>query len=93
MLRFPEGMRERIKRSADVNGRSMNAEIVAVLAEHYPEPPDAFEALVQDVLDVLAQADAPSTAKEEGQQEPMGGRNALADLLDRVKQEVERRRS
>lgn len=28
MLRFPEGMRDEIKRFADVNGRSMNAEII-----------------------------------------------------------------
>jgi hypothetical protein len=37
-VRFPDGMRERIKAAADRNGRSMNAEIVATLAEHYPPP-------------------------------------------------------
>lgn len=37
-VRFPEGMRERIKAAADRNGRSMNAEIIATLAEHYPPP-------------------------------------------------------
>lgn len=31
-------MRDRIKAAADRNGRSMNAEIVATLAEHYPPP-------------------------------------------------------
>ncbi len=31
MLRFPDGMRERIKLAADANGRSMNAEINARL--------------------------------------------------------------
>lgn len=35
-VRFPEGMRDRIKAAADQNGRSMNAEIVATLAEKYP---------------------------------------------------------
>jgi hypothetical protein len=37
-VRFPEGMRERIKLAADRNGRSMNAEIIATLSEHYPPP-------------------------------------------------------
>ena len=36
-VRLPEGMRERIKAAADQNGRSMNAEIIATLAEKYPE--------------------------------------------------------
>ncbi len=37
-LRLPEGMRERIKAAADMNNRSMNAEIVSTLEEKYPEP-------------------------------------------------------
>lgn len=37
-VRFPEGMRDRIKQAADRNGRSMNAEIIATLSEHYPPP-------------------------------------------------------
>lgn len=37
MLRLPDGMRERIKRAAEENNRSMNAEIVAALEERYPE--------------------------------------------------------
>lgn len=36
MLRLPDGMRERIKAVADANKRSMNAEIVATLADKYP---------------------------------------------------------
>lgn len=36
MLRLPEGMRDRIKLSADRNSRSMNAEIVATLEKAYP---------------------------------------------------------
>lgn len=31
MVRFPEGMRDRLKEAASANGRSMNAEIVARL--------------------------------------------------------------
>lgn len=38
MVRLPPGMRNRIKAAADVNGRSMNAEIVATLEEAYPQP-------------------------------------------------------
>lgn len=37
-LRLPEGLRDRIKQTADDNGRSMNAEIVAALLEAFPEP-------------------------------------------------------
>ena len=35
MLRFPEGMRERIRVAAEKNGRSMNAEIVSRLDESF----------------------------------------------------------
>jgi hypothetical protein len=38
VVRLPNGMRERIKASADRNHRSMNAEIVATLNDRYPEP-------------------------------------------------------
>ncbi len=31
VVRFPDGMRDRIREAADANGRSMNAEIVARL--------------------------------------------------------------
>ncbi|WP_025593113.1 Arc family DNA-binding protein [Agrobacterium tumefaciens] len=34
MLRLPAGMRDEIKASADANGRSINAEIVARLVGH-----------------------------------------------------------
>lgn len=36
IVRLPDGMRERIKLAADLNGRSMNAEIVATLEGKYP---------------------------------------------------------
>lgn len=38
MIRFPDGMRDRIKAAADANNRSMNAEIVATLEDAYPAP-------------------------------------------------------
>jgi plasmid stability protein len=35
MVRFPDGMRERIKMAADENGRSMNAEIIHRLEQTF----------------------------------------------------------
>lgn len=35
ILRLPDGMRERIKVVAELNNRSMNAEIVAILEDHF----------------------------------------------------------
>jgi len=93
MLRFPNGMRERIKRSADANGRTMNAEIVAVLLEHFPEPLDAFETLVQDVLEALSRSETLSAGREKHQEQTIVDDDALTDLLERVRQEVERRRT
>lgn len=53
MLRLPPGMRERIRTQADARGRSMNAEIVAALADIYPEPADPL-AQTWEHLDTLA---------------------------------------
>lgn len=54
MLRMPDGMRDRIKSAADNNGRSMNAEIVQVLDEHYPAPRDrAIDAATAAVVKLL----------------------------------------
>lgn len=33
-LRFPDGMRDRLRRMADGNGRSMNSEIIIALYAH-----------------------------------------------------------
>lgn len=38
VVRFPEGMRDRIKEAAEVNNRSMNAEIVARLEASFASP-------------------------------------------------------
>jgi hypothetical protein len=38
VVRLPYGMRDRIKAAAEKNNRSMNAEIVATLRPHYPDP-------------------------------------------------------
>src|SRR4051794_29173075 len=39
MLRLPDGMRERIRREAKANGRSMNQEIVHALEGYFPAGP------------------------------------------------------
>ncbi|MBL1438334.1 MAG: Arc family DNA-binding protein [Rhodobacteraceae bacterium] len=38
IVRFPDGLRDRIKKAAADNNRSMNAEIVDTLEYGYPEP-------------------------------------------------------
>jgi hypothetical protein len=42
MVRFPDGMRDDIRQSAEISGRSMNAEIIQRLKQSYKEP-DADE--------------------------------------------------
>lgn len=39
VVRMPDGLRDRIKRAADISGKSMNAEIVSALEEKFPAPP------------------------------------------------------
>ena len=92
MLRFPPGMRDRIKRAADTKGRSMNAEIVATLAEHYPEPAEAFETAVDALMDLLVHPSGGDgmDSKSEGEGAPHS--DDLEEILARLRQEVERRR-
>lgn len=40
IVRFPDGMRDRIAEAAKANNRSMNAEIVSRLAASFPSQPD-----------------------------------------------------
>ncbi len=42
IIRFPEGMRERIAEAAKMNNRSMNAEIVARLGDSFILSPEKF---------------------------------------------------
>lgn len=45
IVRFPDGMRDRIKEAAEANGRSMNAEIIKRLEQTFGDPdPDAITA-------------------------------------------------
>ena len=47
-LRFPDGLRDRLRERADLNGRSMNTEIIAAIEEHL-ERGTLFEQLVARV--------------------------------------------
>jgi len=51
VLRFPDGMRERIKDAAAENNRSMNAEIVARLEASFTAQQPDTEHIVTKVLD------------------------------------------
>lgn len=54
-VRFPDGMRDRIKAAAEANNRSMNAEIVATLGEKYPEPVNPYDILptIEEIAEQL----------------------------------------
>lgn len=58
-IRLPQGMRERIKAAADINGRSMNAEIVTTLEERYPAAAVDVRA-VDTLLHYIANAMTPA---------------------------------
>lgn len=53
-LRLPPGLRERIKEAADRNGRSMNAEIIALLEERYPEAISMGEYIQEWIVPIMA---------------------------------------
>lgn len=53
IVRLPDGMRDRIKRAAASNNRSMNAEVVATLEEKYP---GEVLAELDDLLSMFAEA-------------------------------------
>jgi plasmid stability protein len=58
IIRLPDGMRERIRLAADAAQRSMNAEILATLAEAYPDPEPAAPDLME-IMDMLQAAQSP----------------------------------
>lgn len=78
-VRFPDGMRDRIKAAAEVNNRSMNAEIVATLQEKYPEPTlDDLRVYLEEIRARLEQVrsedDAKALAEDVGQRIKKEGR-------------------
>lgn len=48
IVRFPDGMRDRLAEAARANGRSMNAEIVARLEQTFAKPVPALRAVFED---------------------------------------------
>lgn len=56
IIRVPDGMRERIKRVADANGRSVNAELLVLLEKVYP-PETKIDQHVQEIAAIVAMAD------------------------------------
>lgn len=52
VLRFPDGLRGRIKAYAQDQGRSMNEEIVRLLLREFPEP-ETLEERLYDILPML----------------------------------------
>ena len=61
MIRFPAGLRERVKAAADANGRSMNSEIISVLESYYIDQTFA-EMLERRAVDIEVKRKEDSTA-------------------------------
>lgn len=57
IIRVPEGMRDRIKRVADSNNRSVNAELLVLLDRTYPDETKLDEHL-QDIADLVGKLPA-----------------------------------
>lgn len=57
IIRVPDGMRDRIKRVADANGRSVNAELMVLLERAYP-PETKLDGYVQEIATIANSAPA-----------------------------------
>ncbi|MBO0905569.1 Arc family DNA-binding protein [Jiella sonneratiae] len=75
MLRFPPGLRDRVKAYAELQGRSMNDEIIRILENEFPEP-EGIEERVSRLLGLIAVLKA-------GEENPPVNRlfNELVDTL------------
>jgi len=65
VVRFPDGLRDRIKHAAEANNRSMNAEIVATLEEKYPAPRPIDFSTLHGVEAFLALSNEEKVARQE----------------------------
>ncbi len=68
IIRFPDGMRDRIKAAAEVPGRSMNAEIVHRLERSFAlegSPHEFVAAQLDDILERISALEAQSDAGRE----------------------------
>lgn len=90
MLRFPDGMRDRLKEAAHTNGRSMNAEIVARLQASFEASDDA-EQLRRELESTkeLAAAYRSGALSQEGLVILQNGmlRDLLTELPDEMRQQ------
>lgn len=66
IVRLPDGMRDRIKTSAEENSRSMNAEIVSTLDEAYPVPALQVDTEDQDKVVEMVRRDGIPRVIEKG---------------------------
>lgn len=80
-LRLPDGMRDRIRTAADLNGRSMNAEIVATLEEKYPTTPIEVKAVDGVIAYIIG---APDKAARTARLQEVNARFAAMGSLLRV---------
>lgn len=67
MLRLPDGMRDRIKRAAKFNRRSMNAEIVSALEKEFPDylgDDEDFSAFYVEMILLYSKARAEEEKRE-----------------------------
>ena len=62
-VRMPAGLRDRIAEAAKQNGRSMNAEILAVLEQRFPAP-QPHEELLKTIEDALTLANSSGNSAE-----------------------------
>lgn len=63
VVRFPDGMRDRIKAAAEANGRSMNAEIIHALNFYYPDDP-AKDPVLTELVDYVSDGAGPVEMKK-----------------------------
>lgn len=52
-VRFPDGLRDRVKAAADAAGRSMNAEIIAALEKAFPGPALDVERILKEIHAIM----------------------------------------
>lgn len=78
IIRVPNGMRDRIKRVADANNRSVNAELLILLERTYPDE-TLIDGYLQDIADLVGKL--PVENREEAWR-------AVFDRLDTLRNET-----
>ncbi|NTA48011.1 Arc family DNA-binding protein [Agrobacterium tumefaciens] len=88
-IRLPPGLRDRIKATAEANGRSMNTEIVSTLEEAYPDPLQFMEELkfLDEIDEIQRKLDRLRAA-----QLAEASRNFSQDFIDANAKKIKRKR-